>query len=122
MSVVSPKVRFVQNQLRDLFSAPMILASAKRAQHRDRLIGDELIFDGGLTSSYSKCNEFAATTVEPDVCGGDLPLHSRHRPIKRSDFDHVMHHVALSHTEPELYSNSGLQRQEARDTGCEVAQ
>jgi len=47
MSVLSPKVRLVQNQLNDVLSVAMFLASAERTQHKDQSIGHDLEFHRG---------------------------------------------------------------------------
>ena len=119
---MTPKGCLGQNQLRDLFGAPVILAAAERAQDGHRLVSDELVFDHRSTFDNGKSDEFAAATIESNIYVADLPAHSRHRPIERSNFDHVMRHVALTHAKSELYSNSGPQRQEALEAArsCSV--
>lgn len=116
---MTPKVCLGQNQLRDLFGTPVILAAAERAQDGHWLVGNELVFDHRFTFDDGKCDELAAATIKSNIYIADLPPHSRHRPIERSNFDPVMRHVALSYTRPESYSTSGLQRQAALDAAAE---
>ena len=65
MSVLSPKVRLVQNPLNDVLSVAMFLASAERTQHKDQLIGHDLEFHRRLTSGYRKGYELAAAAIDP---------------------------------------------------------
>lgn len=112
MSVVSPKLRLVQNQLNDVFGMAMFLASAERTQHKDRLIGHELEFHRRLTPGYRKSYEFAAAAIDPDIRGARLPAHSRHGPIESGNFDYVMQHVALFHSGQSYVRASANRRQE----------
>ena len=115
MSVVSPKVFLRQDQLNDFLSVAMFLATAERTNDEDGLIGSEFKFNRLLAPRYGKGDELTAAAIEARIQGFQLPTHGRHWFVVGGDPDHVMQHVALSHTRPQSYSNSGLQRQEAED-------
>jgi len=89
---VLPQIFFCEDELHDLFSAPVVLAPAKRTQDWDRLIGDELEFNLGQTPGHCESDDLAATAIEARIGRGHLPSHGRHWPINSGNFDHVMQH------------------------------